>query len=173
MWLKWLTRFHLITVAGRTKPSCCRDPIMDQHESSGSEDEEDRGLDEFAKAVIEDELGPGYELPQIDPEIKRKQDIIAEVARRRKERDETEARRKSDEIFERFDADGDGFLNFEELHSLGQATGGELAFETYTAVCQEVDANPKQGVTKALLHIMYSDAGLGDPHRDYNLIFRP
>ena len=32
-------------------------------------------------------------------------------------------------------------------------------------------ANPAKGVTKALLLTMYTDASLGDAHRDHNLVF--
>ena len=41
----------------------------------------------------------------------------------------------------------------------------------YNSICQEIGADHKKGVTKELLLLMYTDAGLGDAHRDYNLIF--
>jgi hypothetical protein len=146
---------------------------MNQHEASGSDDdmdtEEDRAMDELAAAVIEEE---GLQPVVMDPATKREQDIIAEVARRRAARDASETKRKSDEIFARFDADRDELLNFSELAELGQATGGELHKATYKAICEEIGADPKKGVTRDLLLTMYTDAGLGDAHRDYNLIFR-
>ena len=55
---------------------------------------------------------------------------------------------------------------------MGQATGGELQRAAYNSICQEIGADPSKGVTKALLLCMYTDAGLGDAHRDYNLIFK-
>ena len=144
---------------------------MNQNEASGSDDDmsgdEEHVMDELAAAVIESEGA----LPVVDPRAQREQDIIiAEVARRREQQNTT--RHKSDEIFERFDADGDGFLNYLELRALGKATGGDLPEAAYVAVCGEIGANPSKGVTKALLLTMYTDAGLGDAHRDYNLIFR-
>ena len=42
----------------------------------------------------------------------------------------------------------------------------------YVSICQEIGAMPARGITKELLLLMYTDAGLGDAHRDYNLIFR-
>ena len=45
---------------------------------------------------------------------------------------------QSDEIFDRFDLDKDGYLNYVELRSLGIATGGELPKASYDAVCEEI-----------------------------------
>ena len=151
---------------------------MNQHESSGSDDDgsdnEDADMDKLlAKAVLEAEM---EDAPmQIDPETLRQQEIIAEVARRRAERDNNEAatKQKSDEIFERFDVDKDGYMNYEELRALGKATGGDLPNAAYISLCEEIGANPAKGVSKALLLTMYTDAGLGDAHRDYNIIFGP
>ena len=147
---------------------------MHNHEASSSSDEEgdgDMATDQIAAMLLEAEgLTTGL---QIDPEVQREQEIMAEVARRRAERDPqlTAAKRKSDEIFRHFDADGDGYLNYSELKKLGIATGGELPKLAYDSICQEIGANPACGVTKELLLLMYTDAGLGDAHRDYNLIF--
>ena len=151
---------------------------MNQHESSGSDDDgsdnEDADADKLlAKAVLEAEM---EDAPmQVDPETLRQQEIIAEVARRRAERDNNTAatKRKSDAIFDRFDIDTDGFMNFQELRALGKATGGDLPHAAYLSLCQEIGANPDKGVSKALLLTMYTDAGLGDAHRDYNIIFGP
>ena len=41
------------------------------------------------------------------------------------------------------------------------------------ALCEEIGANPANLVTKALLLTMYTDAGLGDAHRDHNMLFGP
>jgi hypothetical protein len=144
---------------------------MNQAESSGSDDDMDdeRALDEIAQAVLESE-GLGV----VPPEVQREQDILAELARKRAERDDAgTVRRKSDEIFDRFDVDRDAHLNYRELRELGRATGGELPQAAYKSICEEIGADPSKGVTKALLLVMYTDAGLGDPHRDYNLIFNP
>ena len=151
-------------------------------EASGSDDgmsDDDMALDEIAQAVIDHEMredpeGVGLTAAEIAPTAaqQREQDIIAEVARRRAERDEANAvKRKSDEIFDRFDADKDSYLSYNELRELGRATGGELPKAAYTSICEEIGADPSKGVSKALLLIMYTDAGLGDAHRDYNLIF--
>lgn len=120
-------------------------------------------MDALAAAISESE-GAQF----VEPEVTREQQVIAEVARRR---DAAETKRKSDAIFDRFDADGDGYLNFDELRALGLATGGELPHPAFVAICEELGAAPHRGVTKSLLLTMYTDAGLGDAHRDYNLIF--
>jgi hypothetical protein len=153
--------------------------MSNQQEASSSDDDmesEDQAMDEFAAAVLEEEMGPNFRdviAANTNPDVRREQDIVAEVARRREalERGPAETKRKSDEIFARFDADGDGHLNFDELRALGQATGGDLVQARYKMLCEEIGANPKKGITAALLLIMYTDAGLGDAHRDYNLVF--
>jgi hypothetical protein len=148
---------------------------MNQHESSGSDDDGSDNEDAdklLAAAVLEAEM---EDAPVLDPETLRQQEIIAEVARRRAERDNntTATKQKSDEIFDRFDVDKDGYMNYEELRALGKATGGDLPHAAYMALCEEIGANPAKGVSKALLLTMYTDAGLGDAHRDYNIIFGP
>ncbi len=146
---------------------------MNNHEASSSSDEEgdDAAMDEMCAGLLEAEgLTPGRQM-EVDPEVQREQDIIAEVARRRAERDATVTKQKSDEIFQHFDVDGDSYLNYTELRKLGLATGGELPKPAYKSICEEIGANPAKGVTKELLLLMYTDAGLGDAHRDYNLIF--
>ena len=65
-----------------------------------------------------------------------------------------------------------GYLNYAELASLGAATGGELPEMAYCAICEEVGADAKRGVTRQELFTMYTDAGMGDANRDFNLIFR-
>ena len=148
---------------------------MNQHESSGSDDEdmtnEEAAVDSIAKAIFEAEVEE-FGTAQVDPAVQREQDIMAEVAKRRQERDAHATKRKSDKIFEKFDKDRDGYLNYMELCELGRATGGDLPQAAYVAVCQELGADPSKGVTKALLLLMYTDASLGDAHRDYNLIFK-
>ena len=142
---------------------------MNQKEASSSSDEEDDDdpmIDTLANALLEAE-GP----IEIDPEKQREQDIMAEVARRRAAMNAAATKEKSDKIFERFDKDGDGFLNFKELKELGAATGGQLPREAYDSICGEIGADPRKGVTRELLLLMYTDASLGDAHRDYNLIF--
>ena len=75
---------------------------------------EDQAMDELVGAVLESEG-----IPQLDPETQRQQDIIAEVNRRRAERDAAaqanETKRKSDEIFAHFDIDRDGYMNFKGM----------------------------------------------------------
>lgn len=150
---------------------------MNQHEASGSDDDMSDNEDAdalLAKAVLESEMedAPGGLI--VDPDKKREQDIMAEVARRRAALNNAEAtKRKSDAIFDRFDVDKDGYMNYEELRALGLATGGDLPEVAYVALCEEIGANPAKGVTKALLLTMYTDAGLGDAHRDHNMLFGP
>lgn len=147
---------------------------MNQAEASGSDDDmesEEQAIDALAAAVLESEGIPkgGFET---SANALRAEAIAAEVARRRNANDAASTRRKSDAIFEHFDRDQDGYLNFKELRALGQATGGDLPHAAFASICEEIGANPSHGVTKALLLTMYTDAGLGDAHRDYNLIFR-
>ena len=145
---------------------------MNNAEASGSDDDEDDP--EFdkalAKAVLESEAedcGPMH----VDPELQRQNDIMAEVARRREAMQIDSTKRKSDAIFEKFDVDKDGFLNLKELHALGQATGGDLPYPAYVSICQEIGADPAKGVPKPLLLVIYTDANMGDAHRDYNMLF--
>ena len=149
---------------------------MNQAEASSSDDdmEDDPAIDELATAMLEDELGPGAAKALVDPEQQRQAEIMAEVARRRKEVQDLSAatREKSDAIFQHFDKDQDGYLNYSELRALGQATGGELPQIAYKSICDEIGADARKGVTKTLLLLMYTDAELGDAHRDYNLIFK-
>lgn len=177
---------------------------MNQAEASSSDDDmcdEDHAMDELAAAVLKDELAQDASLQQAVLEAEppaaaqREQDIMAEVARRRAALDADATRRKSDEIFDHFDQDRDGYLGYKELRALGQATGGELPKAAYVSICSEIGADPKKGVTKALLLCMYTDAALvrwsrfgrvrvgrqpnvidacsqGDAHRDYNLVFK-
>ena len=139
--------------------------------SSSDDDDDDPEMDKaLAQAVLESEMeefGP----MQVDPAVQRQNDIMAEVARRRKEVQGDATKRKCDAIFDHFDVDHDGYLNYKELHALGQATGGELPHPAYVSICGEIGADPSKGVTKALLLCIYTDANLGDAHRDYNLIF--
>ena len=95
---------------------------MNQHESSGSDDDGSDNEDAdklLAAAVLEAEM---EDAPVLDPETLRQQEIIAEVARRRAERDNntTATKQKSDEIFDRFDVDKDGYMNYEELRTLAR-----------------------------------------------------
>jgi len=161
-----LTRKILFAIRGGVVDGSLERGMSHQHEASGSDDDmesEDRAMDALAAAISESE-GAQF----VEPEVTREQQVIAEVARRR---DAAETKRKSDAIFDRFDADGDGYLNFDELRALGLATGGELPHPAFVAICEELGAAPHRGVTKSLLLTMYTDAGLGDAHRDYNLIF--
>ena len=57
----------------------------------------------------------------VDPDKKREQDIMAEVARRRAALNNAEAtKRKSDAIFDRFDVDKDGYMNYEDIRLVWQ-----------------------------------------------------
>ena len=153
---------------------------MNQGEGSGSDDDDEEAqsaMDKaLAAAVLQSEM-EDIAAMQIDPaaaEREREQEIMAEVQRRRAERDTANmaaVKQKSDAIFERFDVDRDGYMNYAELKALGAATGGELPRAAFVSVCEELGADPSKGVSKALLLLMYTDAGLGDAHRDHNLIF--
>ena len=143
-------------------------------EASGSDDDDDAVMDEMAAALVEAEGLAGAKASiEVDPEVERQQEIMAEVARRRQALNAAATKQKSDAIFERFDADRDGFLNYRELKNLGAATGGQLPRAAYTSICNEIGADPAKGVTRELLLLMYTDAGLGDACRDHNLIFNP
>ena len=111
---------------------------------------------------------------QVDPDCLREQEIVAEVARRRSKlqaKAATRQREKSDAIFDAFDQDKDGYMNYAELRALGTATGGSLTEIAYCAICEELGIDASRGVTKEELWRMYSSAGMGDASRDYNLVF--
>lgn len=140
--------------------------------SLADEREMEAAIEEAASSLIK-ELTIDGEL-QIDPEVARRQEIMEEVARRRAAMDEApevRLRRKSDRIFAKFDVDADGYLSFKELRALGAATGGDLTELAYGAICAEVDADAKRGVTPDELFRMYTDAEMGDADRDYNIVF--
>ena len=83
----------------------------------------------------------------------------------------SDLREKSDAIFGRFDADGDGILCLEELNALSAATGGQPLTElAFRAVCAEVKT-ASAGISREALWLLYTDAGMGDAKRDYNLVF--
>ena len=111
---------------------------MHNHEASGSESDDDDDVKDKAlvAAVLEAEMEDFGELPAVDPEVQRRQEIMAEVARRRKEMEGHMTKKKSDEIFGHFDVDRDGFLNYHELNALGEATGGNLPRAAFTSICQ-------------------------------------
>ena len=142
--------------------------------SDEEEPEEDKAMDALTAAMLESEAEMTDSPPAISPEKQRELDIIAEVARRREAKNSAAAtQRKSDAIFDKFDIDRDGLLNYRELSALGRATGGDLPQPAYVSVCKEIGADPNKGVSRPLLLCIYTDAGLGDVHRDYNLIFGP
>ena len=111
-----------------------------------------------------------------DPEALRRHEIMEEVAARRAQQAGTTGlslREMSDAIFGHFDANGDGFLCLDELNALGTATGGNPLTElAYRAVCAEAEADSSCGISRDALWLLYSDAGMGDPKRDFNMIFR-
>ena len=80
-------------------------------------------------------------------------------------------REKSDAIFAHFDVDQDGFLKYAELAALGSATGGNLPEIAFGAICEELNADPTKGIDRNALFCLYTDAGMGDVGRDYNLVF--
>ena len=58
------------------------------------------------------------------------------------------------------------------LNALGTATGGNPLTElAYRAVCAEAEADSSCGISRDALWLLYSDAGMGDPKRDFNMIF--
>lgn len=76
---------------------------MHNAEASGSDDDDDDRMDQaLAAAVLESEVEE-FGSMQVDPAVQREQDIVAEVARRRKEMQGAATKKKSDEIFEQFD----------------------------------------------------------------------
>ena len=142
-------------------------------EGSGETKAEDDLEDEIVASMVQAMSAEGG-LMEVDAGALREQEIVAEVAARRSKKHASGAKRqreKSDAIFDTFDADKDGFMNFAELAALGTATGGELPEIAYGAICSEVGANAKKGVTRDELFMMYTDAAMGDVSRDFNLIF--
>lgn len=105
---------------------------MNNAEASGSDDdEEDKALDEIAAAVIEAE-GIAASQMEVDPQVQREQEIIAEVARRRASLDAAATKRKSDEIFEHFDVVLTRDMNCETFAVRPCAPRKEFPWETNT-----------------------------------------
>mmetsp|Transcript_35940 Transcript_35940/g.38926 ORF Transcript_35940/g.38926 Transcript_35940/m.38926 type:complete len:185 (+) Transcript_35940:71-625(+) len=77
-------------------------------------------------------------------------------------------------LFEKFDVDEDGYLNYEELAALQQATsdGGdnELSKKMYVMVCQSLNCHPDNGLSLGGLKFTYASEG-ADIDIDYDKVF--
>merc|ERR1712227_310913 len=74
---------------------------------------------------------------------------------------------KAYRIFERFDDDGDGLLNYQELKELIAAVkhGDVLRLEAYIDICKTLEEDPALGITKEKLRTLYS-SGYSNLDRD-------
>mmetsp|Transcript_40336 Transcript_40336/g.45010 ORF Transcript_40336/g.45010 Transcript_40336/m.45010 type:complete len:208 (+) Transcript_40336:10-633(+) len=79
-------------------------------------------------------------------------------------------------LFEKFDVDDDGYLNYEELAALQQATGSddddntELSKKMYVMVCQSLNCHPDTGLSLGGLKFTYASEG-ADIDIDYDKVF--
>ena len=74
-------------------------------------------------------------------------------------------------LFEKFDADGDGFLNFSELGALQKATDGTtMSEQNYVMACKALSCDPRQGVPLPALKLTYMAEG-ANLEKDYYKVF--
>ena len=74
----------------------------------------------------------------------------------------------SAQIFEMADKDKDGFLSYSECSALADATGDlGMDKDDYEFLCEEVGADPHQGLTADHLVKMYCEMLIGDPIADW------
>jgi hypothetical protein len=74
-------------------------------------------------------------------------------------------------LFQHFDADKDGFLNFAELKALQVATSGETMTEDqYVMVCRTLQCLPAQGISLTALRLTYAAEGT-NVEEDYTRVF--
>jgi hypothetical protein len=145
------------------------------HHSSPAEDEESI-IDAFDQMLQNCSEMKGLKVDLVVPPAKQREQEVEEELERRREQQAAKSgksrqREKSDALFDHFDVDRDGFLSYKELAALGKATGGDLPEIAYGAICGEVHADPKRGVSRDELFRLYTDAGMGNVARDYNLVF--
>jgi Ca2+-binding EF-hand superfamily protein len=77
-------------------------------------------------------------------------------------------------IFERFDIDGDGFLNYQEIRSLISQVKNMsiLSLEAYIDMCKTLSEDPALGIQKESLRTLYQ-TGYSNLDRDYEILFQP
>ena len=74
-------------------------------------------------------------------------------------------------LFEHFDLDQDGYLNFDELYALQRATSSDRLTEPmYVMACQSLQCHPDTGLTVEALKFTYASDG-ADIEVDYAQVF--
>ena len=74
-------------------------------------------------------------------------------------------------LFEHFDVDQDGYLNFDELSALQRATSTDRLTEPmYVMACQSLQCHPDTGLTVEALKFTYASDG-ADIEVDYAQVF--
>ncbi|KAL3913509.1 MAG: hypothetical protein SGILL_006459 [Bacillariaceae sp.] len=74
-------------------------------------------------------------------------------------------------LFDHFDADGDGYLKYEELRKLQAATDEVvLSEEMYVMACKALNCHPKTGVSLEALKFTYASEG-ADIEKDFETVF--
>jgi hypothetical protein len=82
-----------------------------------------------------------------------------------------EFRDKVQVLFEYFDKDVDGYLNYAELRKLQSATSGVvLSEEMYIMACKALNCHPSQGLSLDALKFTYASDG-ADIETDCNKVF--
>mmetsp|Transcript_8750 Transcript_8750/g.10274 ORF Transcript_8750/g.10274 Transcript_8750/m.10274 type:complete len:458 (-) Transcript_8750:90-1463(-) len=79
-------------------------------------------------------------------------------------------------LFEQFDLDQDGYLNYDESAALQKATGDDnhappLSMETYVMVCQSLNCIPDTGLSVGRLKCVYASES-ADIDVDYDKVFK-
>jgi len=78
-----------------------------------------------------------------------------------------ELRAKCDELFDIYDADANGFLDWKELNSLALDTGGHpLPMEIWPLMCMGMELDPNKGLDKGALFKAYTEQGKGSIEKD-------
>jgi len=75
------------------------------------------------------------------------------------------------QLHEHFDADGDGYLSFEEIRSLQLLTSGaDMPPDQYVMVCRALGCHPTKGISLEALRLTYASEGT-DIDEDYRKVF--
>ncbi|CAE7645769.1 unnamed protein product [Symbiodinium pilosum] len=139
----------------------CRRHMLDKgHTRIGTEARTRRGnRDELGSQELEAELEQFYDFTGSTREITERI---------------TDPEQRVASVFRFFDEDRDGFLNLEELSELWKATStdterSELSAAMYKGACQQVDADPRHGLTVEALGQLYAE-GFADLERHFSVL---
>ncbi|CAE7537854.1 Znf622 [Symbiodinium natans] len=128
------------------------------HARIGTEARTRRGnLDELGSQELEAELERFYDFTGSTREITERI---------------TDPEHRAASVFRYFDEDRDGYLNHEEVSELWKATstdGSEVSTSMFKAACQQVDADPRRGLSVEALGQLYAE-GFADLERHFAVL---